>query len=92
MLSLPADEKACGVITLSSGNQPSISPECSPAMYRSLTAGCAVEIEEEDCLANGLLGGTDNQCTFPMVKKYVDAMVLLSEEQIAVEKAFTLNK
>lgn len=71
-----------------------VSPECAPAMYYSLKAGHPVEIEEQDTLADALLGGIglDNQYTFRMVKEYVDNVILLSEEEIAEGMAFALDK
>lgn len=71
-----------------------VSPECSPAMYRSLEAGYPIEIEEKDTLADALLGGigSDNQNTFPIVQEYVDDFILLSEEEIAEGVAFALNE
>jgi len=71
-----------------------VSPECAPAMYHSLKAGHPVEIEEKDTLADALLGGIglDNQYTFRMVQKYVDNVILLSEEEIAEGMAFALDK
>jgi threonine dehydratase len=61
-----------------------VSMECAPAMHASITAGEPVEIEEKDSLADALLGGIglDNVYTFPMVKRYVDTIELVSEEEI----------
>jgi len=71
-----------------------VSPEVAPAMYHSLKAGHPVEIEEKDSLADSLLGGIglDNQYSFRMVQKYVDDVILLSEEEIADGMAFALNR
>lgn len=71
----------------------SINPECKvygismekgAAMYESLQEGKPIQIEEADSLADSLQGGIllDNQYTFEMVKKYVDEVVLVSEEEI----------
>ncbi|MEE4262977.1 MAG: threonine/serine dehydratase [Desulfobacteraceae bacterium] len=56
----------------------------SPAMLESLKAGKPVQIEEKHTLADSLLGGIgfDNHYTLPMVEKYVDEHLLISEEEI----------
>jgi threonine dehydratase len=43
-----------------------------------------VAVEEKDSLADALLGGIglDNRYSFPMVKKYVDTIELVTEEEI----------
>ncbi|HNP35518.1 MAG TPA: pyridoxal-phosphate dependent enzyme [Woeseiaceae bacterium] len=55
------------------------------SMYHSLQAGHPVEVQEESTLADGLQGGVllDNQYTFAMCQKYLDDLMLISEEQIA---------
>lgn len=62
-----------------------VSMDGSPVMYHSLKAGKPVVMEEKDTLADSLLGGIglDNRYTFPMVKEYVDNVVLVGEEAIA---------
>lgn len=62
-----------------------VSMERSPVMYHSLMAGKPLEMEEEETLADSLRGGIglDNCYTFSMLQKYVDEIVLVSEEQIA---------
>ena len=61
-----------------------VSMDCAPAMYRSIEAGRPVAVEEKDSLADALLGGIgqDNRYSFPMVKKYVDTIELVTEEEI----------
>ena len=61
-----------------------ISMEDGAAMYESLKANKPVQVEEADSLADSLQGGIllDNKYTFEMVKKYVDEVVLVSEEEI----------
>ena len=62
-----------------------ISMERGAAMYESLRAGHPVEVAEEATLADSLLGGIwlDNHYTFEMTRKYMDDVILLSEEEIA---------
>lgn len=71
-----------------------VSMEVAPAMYHSIEAGKPVEIEEKDSLADALLGGIglDNRYTFPMVRDYVDDLVLVSEAEIAEGMFFALDQ
>jgi threonine dehydratase len=61
-----------------------LSIERSPAMLESLKAGAPVQVEEKDSIADSLLGGIgfENQYTLPMVKKFTDEHLLISEEEI----------
>ena len=61
-----------------------LSIERSPAMLKSLNAGMPVQVEENDSIADSLLGGIgfDNQYTLPMVQKFTDEHLLISEEEI----------
>jgi len=56
----------------------------SPAMFESLKAGGPVQVEEKDTIADSLLGGIgfDNRYTLPMIEKYADEHLLISEEEI----------
>jgi threonine dehydratase len=71
-----------------------VSMERGPCMVRSLEAGRVVEIVEEPTIADGLAGGLGehNHYTFPLVQKYIDETVLVSEEEIANAMAFGLNE
>jgi threonine dehydratase len=71
-----------------------VSMECAPVMVHSLRAGKPVEMEEEDTLADALVGniGLNNQYTFRMVQEYVDDVALVSEAEIARAMAFALKK
>ena len=53
-------------------------------MLESLKAGSPVQVAEKDSLADSLLGGIgfDNQYTLPMVEKFADEHLLISEEEI----------
>jgi len=61
-----------------------ISLQRSPAMLESLKAGAPVQVEEKNSLADSLLGGIgfENRYTMPLVEKYTDEHVLISEEEI----------
>lgn len=69
-----------------------VSMERAPVMFHSLRAGRPVEIEEEETLADALVGGIDleNRYTFEMVRRYVDDTLLVTEEEIADAMAFAL--
>jgi threonine dehydratase len=61
-----------------------LSIERSPAMFESLKAAKPVQVQEKHSIADSLLGGIgfENQYTLPMVEKYVDEHLLISEEEI----------
>ncbi len=70
-----------------------VSMDCAPAMFHSIQAGKPVEVEEKDSLADALLGGIglENEYTFSMVRKFVDDLVLVSEEEIAEGMFFAFD-
>lgn len=87
-----------GIALVLKSNDPDIrvigvSMEKGAVMYHSLRAGKPVVLEEEDTLADSLLGGLgrENHYTFPMVQKYVDETVLVSEKAIAQGMAFLMK-
>jgi threonine dehydratase len=71
-----------------------VSMDRAPVMYHSLRAGRPIEMEEEDTLADALVGniGVDNRFTFRMIQQYVDDVVLVSEEEIAEAMALALKE
>ncbi|WP_026575759.1 hydroxyectoine utilization dehydratase EutB [Bacillus sp. UNC438CL73TsuS30] len=71
-----------------------VSMEKSAVMYESLKAGKPVVLPESETLADSLLGGIglENQYTFPMVRQYMDEVVLVPEEEIAFGMAFMMDK
>jgi len=70
-----------------------VSMDRAPVMYHSLKAGAPIEMEEEDTLADALVGniGLNNKYTFRMVQEYVDNVVLVSEDEIAKAMTFALE-
>ncbi len=62
-------------------------------MYHSLRAGKPIKMEEEDTIADALVGniGLNNKYTFRMVQQYVDDVVLVSDEEIAEAMRFALK-
>ncbi|WP_062235677.1 hydroxyectoine utilization dehydratase EutB [Fictibacillus sp. FJAT-27399] len=65
----------------------------SAVMYESLRAGKPVKLPEKDTLADSLLGGIglDNRYTFEMVKRYMDQVLLISEDEIAYSMAYMMD-
>ncbi|MBU8908032.1 pyridoxal-phosphate dependent enzyme [Desertibacillus haloalkaliphilus] len=71
-----------------------VSIEGASAMEKSLQAGKPVAVPEKTTLADSLLGGIGqtNRYTLPLVKKYMDELVLVNEEEIAEGMRFLLTK
>ena len=71
-----------------------VSTEMGATMYESIKEGRPVIIEEKDTLADSLLGGIglNNRYTFDMVQQFVDQIVLVNEEEIALGIACMLDK
>lgn len=71
-----------------------VSMERAPVMYHSLQAGHPVQMPEESTLADSLQGGIglDNRYTLSMVQRYVDDVILLSEQEIASAMAYAFRE
>ncbi len=71
-----------------------VSMDRAPVMYHSLRAGRPITMDEEETLADALVGGIgqDNQHTFRLCQELVDDFVLVSDEEIAVAMAFALEE
>lgn len=71
-----------------------VSIEKSPVMYESIQKGTIVSLEEEDTLADSLLGGigANNQYTFAMCQTFMDQFVLLNEAEIAEAMVYMLKE
>jgi threonine dehydratase len=71
-----------------------ISMDRAPVMYHSLKAGKPVTMEEEETIADALVGGigADNQYTFRLAQKLIDDFVLVSDEEIAEAMVFALQE
>jgi len=71
-----------------------VSMDRAPVMYHSLKAGEPIRMEQEDTLADALLGGIglENRYSFRMIQDYVDDFVLVSEKQIAEAMVFALER
>ena len=60
-----------------------VQTEASAAIYYSLRAGHLVRVPDLPSIADGIAGNIDlDAITFPLIQKYVDDVVLVSEEQI----------
>jgi threonine dehydratase len=89
MIQLSGGGLLAGMAMVAKSINPSIhvvglSLERSPAMLESLKAGMPVQVEEKDSIADSLLGGIgfENQYTLPMVKKFTDEHLLISEKEV----------
>ena len=71
-----------------------VSMDRGAAMFESLKAGKIVEVVEEPTLADALVGGigNNNAYTFPLIQKYVDDIILVSEQEIAAGMTFALGR
>ena len=71
-----------------------VSMDRAPVMYHSLKAGKPIRMEQEDSLADALVGGIglDNRYSFRMVQEYVDDFLLVSEKEIAEAMVFVLER
>lgn len=63
-------------------------------MHASIHAGEPVTVQENDSLADSLLGGigAHNRYTFALVQRYVDDIILLSEEEFSSGMAFMFQQ
>ncbi|WP_144463689.1 threonine ammonia-lyase [Siminovitchia fortis] len=59
-----------------------VNTEGAQAMYQSLANDRVTEVEEVNTIADGLMAKEPGELTFNHTKKYVDDMVLVSEEKI----------
>jgi threonine dehydratase len=60
-----------------------VQAEVSAAMFESLKAGRMVTVPDRPSIADGIQGNVDlNTITFPIIQKYADEVVVVSEESI----------
>jgi len=70
-----------------------VQAEVSAAIYESLKAGRMVTIPDRPSIADGIQGNIDlNTITFPIIQKYVDDVVLVSEPAIHAAMRHLLYK
>jgi len=70
-----------------------VQAEVSAAMYESLKAGRMVTVPDRASIADGIQGNIDlTTITFPIIQKYADEIVLVSEESILEAMRYLLFK
>ncbi len=69
-----------------------VEPEQSNSTYLSFKAGHLVELKDIHTIADGLRTASPGKITFEIVKKYVDDVLLVSEEQIKAAMVFLLER
>lgn len=69
-----------------------VEPEGAAAMRRSLDRGAPVRLEEVDTIADGLGAPMAGDLTYPLVERFVDDVVLVSERAIARAVIFLLER
>jgi threonine dehydratase len=69
-----------------------VQTEASAAIYHSLKEGHLVTVPDVPSVADGIAGNIDLEAiTFPLIQKYVDDVVLVSEDQIRSAMAHLLR-
>jgi len=69
-----------------------VEPEIANDWYLSLEAGRIVEISTPATIADGLRSPAPGKITFPIVRKLVDRVILVSEKEIAEAAKFLFNR
>jgi len=68
-----------------------VEAERAPSMLKSIEAGKVIELNSADTFADGIAVRKSGEITFGIVRKYVDSLVTVSEEEIK-SAIFTLAK
>jgi len=69
-----------------------VEPEQSNSTYLSFKAGRRVELHNIHTIADGLRTASPGELTFPIVQRYVDDILLVSEKEIAQAVVFLLER
>ncbi len=71
-----------------------VSMEGGAVMHASLAAGRPVQLPEVETLADSLQGGIglDNDTSWPITRRYVDDVVLVTEDDIAAAMSYALQE
>jgi threonine dehydratase len=70
-----------------------VQAEASAAIYHSLKLGHMITVPDRPSIADGIAGNIDLQTiTFPVIQKYVDDVVLVSEDEIKSAIFHLLNQ
>jgi threonine dehydratase len=85
-LALKAADRSKGLI--------GVSMDRAPVMYHSLKAGKPLRMEQEETLADALVGGigAEAQYSFRLAQELIDDFVLVSEDEIASAMVFALEE
>jgi threonine dehydratase len=67
-------------------------PEDANDTFLSFAAGKRVEIKAPGTIADGLRSPTPGELTFPVIQKYVEKIVLVSEDEIRATVKFMLTR
>ena len=60
-----------------------VETERLPSMLRAMEAGCPVTLDPEVTIADGIAVRRAGELTFPLIRRYVDEIVTVDEEEIA---------
>ncbi len=69
-----------------------VQPEGSASMYKSFKIGTLSNVDESHTIADGLSVRKPGDITFSFVRKYVDDIVLVSDEEIISATAQLIKK
>lgn len=86
-----------GILTVVKETNPNIKvigvePETSNSTYRSLQKGEITAIPPTNTIADGLKTTQPGKLTFPIIQKYLDELVLVSEKEIRYAFTFVLER
>jgi len=69
-----------------------VEPDQSNSTYLSFKAGRRVELHNIQTIADGLRTASPGELTFPIVQRYVEDVLLVSEREIAQAVVFLLER
>jgi len=69
-----------------------VEPELASDTYQSLQAGRRIEIPPSETIADGLRSPHPGEITFPILQTHLDAVLLVSEQEIRNAVAFLLTR
>lgn len=86
-----------GILTAIKQSKPKVKvigvePETANDTYLSLRNGKITSIEKSDTIADGLRASQPGYMTFPIIQKYIDDIVLVSDEEIKKAQFFVLER
>lgn len=69
-----------------------VEPEGAPAMWRSRQAGHAVRLDKVQTIADGLAAPFAGELNFALVQRYVDDLILVTDDQIRAAMILLLER